>query len=53
MFDTAVLTAKNLALPGLRHAFFTRKGGVSEGVYDSLNGGVGSKDTPHNVGENR
>lgn len=53
MFNTPALTAKNLALSGLRHAFFTRRGGVSEGVYDSLNGGVGSKDTPQNVGENR
>jgi len=30
------------ALPGVRHAFFTRQGGVSEGVYDSLNVGLGS-----------
>ncbi|HZY23101.1 MAG TPA: polyphenol oxidase, partial [Beijerinckiaceae bacterium] len=27
---------------GVRHAFFTRRGGVSEGVYASLNGGLGS-----------
>ncbi|MFA6264977.1 MAG: peptidoglycan editing factor PgeF [Pseudolabrys sp.] len=40
-------------LPGIRHAFFTRKGGVSQGVYDSLNGGVGSNDTPDHVAENR
>ena len=31
------------AIPGLRHAFFTREGGVSGGVYGSLNGGVGSQ----------
>lgn len=40
-------------LPGIRHAFFTRAGGVSEGVYASLNGGVGSKDVPESVLENR
>jgi len=41
------------AIPGLRHAFFTRAGGVSDGVYDSLNGGLGSRDDPANVAENR
>jgi YfiH family protein len=40
-------------LPGLRHAFFTREGGVSEGIYESLNGGLGSKDDPARVNENR
>ena len=41
------------AIPGLRHAFFTREGGVSDGVYDSLNGGLGSRDDAANVVENR
>ena len=41
------------ALPGIRHAFFTRKGGVSSGVYGSLNGGIGSDDDPAHVRENR
>jgi len=41
------------AIPGLRHAFFTRDGGVSGGFYGSLNGGVGSGDEPGNVAENR
>ena len=41
------------AIPGLRHAFFTREGGVSGGIYDSLNGGVGSNDDPAHVEENR
>jgi YfiH family protein len=45
--------ASNLALPGLRHAFFTREGGVSDSVYASLNGGVGSKDDAERVRENR
>lgn len=47
------LTARNLHLPGVRHAFFTRQGGVSDGVYGSLNGGVGSRDAPERVAENR
>ena len=41
------------ALPGLRHAFFTREGGVSQGIYASLNCGLGSKDDPELVRENR
>ena len=41
------------AIPGLRHAFFTREGGVSGGIYASLNGGIGSRDDPANVTENR
>jgi YfiH family protein len=41
------------AVPGLRHGFFTREGGVSEGVYQSLNGGLGSKDDATHVAENR
>ncbi len=41
------------AVPGLRHAFFTREGGVSDGIYGSLNGGLGSNDDPAQVAENR
>ncbi|MCF2522232.1 peptidoglycan editing factor PgeF [Bradyrhizobium sp. G127] len=41
------------AISGLRHAFFTREGGVSGGIYASLNGGVGSDDDPAHVTENR
>lgn len=41
------------AIPGVRHAFFTRDGGVSEGVYAGLNGGLGSNDDPTRVAENR
>jgi YfiH family protein len=41
------------AIPGLRHAFFTREGGVSGGIYTSLNGGIGSRDDPASVAENR
>lgn len=41
------------ALPGVRHAFFTRQGGVSKGLFDSLNVGRGSSDEAADVGENR
>jgi YfiH family protein len=40
-------------LPHVRHAFFTREGGVSEGIYTSLNGGQGSADDPARIAENR
>lgn len=48
-----ITSAKLAGVPGLRHAFFTREGGVSEGIYDSLNGGIGSNDEPARVVENR
>ena len=38
---------------GVRHAFFTREGGVSEGIFASLNCGFGSGDAPERVAENR
>jgi polyphenol oxidase len=38
---------------GTRHAFFTRRGGVSTGLYHSLNCGVGSGDDPAAVRANR
>ena len=41
------------AVPGVRHAFFTREGGASRGIYKSLNGGLGSDDDPDLVAENR
>ena len=47
------LEAEVLRAPGVAHGFFTRRGGVSEGVYASLNGGVGSRDDPAAVRENR
>ncbi len=49
-----MLQANSLsALTGIRHAFFTRAGGVSGGLYASLNGGLGSQDAPADVSENR
>jgi YfiH family protein len=38
---------------GAAHGFFTRRGGVSAGGYASLNCGLGSKDDPAAVQENR
>lgn len=49
-----MLQASSLSrLARIRHGFFTRSGGVSEGVYASLNGGIGSNDAPEKVRENR
>jgi YfiH family protein len=50
----SLLQAPSLSrLARIRHGFFTRGGGVSQGVYASLNGGVGSNDSPDKVAENR
>lgn len=38
---------------GIRHGFFTRRGGVSDGIYAGLNVGTGSRDDPRRVAENR
>ena len=52
--DKLRLQAGNLAeIDGIEHGFFTRLGGVSEGLYESLNCGVGSHDVPDAVTENR
>ncbi|MBI2255109.1 MAG: peptidoglycan editing factor PgeF [Proteobacteria bacterium] len=40
-------------LKGIRHGFLTRKGGVSDGIYDSLNCGLGTTDDRAHVMENR
>ncbi len=49
------LTAENLtcAGAGIAHGFFTRAGGVSEGIYASLNCGRGSNDESERVEKNR
>ena len=49
MIALSVLAAQ----PGLRHAFFTRRGGVSEGLFQSLNCGFGSGDLAERVACNR
>jgi len=47
-----VVQSDLLQADGIAHAFFTRQGGVSQGVYASLNGGRGSRDNPEHVAEN-
>jgi YfiH family protein len=47
------LQADNLTTPGIAHGFFGRDGGVSEGLYATLNCGPGSKDEAQAVAENR
>lgn len=47
------ITHPLLERAGVRHGFFTREGGVSTGIYEGLNTGVGSKDDPAAVLENR
>ena len=41
------------SLPGIAHGFFGRDGGLSTGVYASLNCGPGSRDDPAAVAGNR
>jgi YfiH family protein len=54
MSELPVLTSPLLeGAEGVRHAFFTRRGGVSTGVYSSLNVGRGSGDEAQAVVENR
>jgi YfiH family protein len=53
-FPRTVLQSSVLGLQQcIRHGFFTRHGGVSEGIYQTLNGGLGSNDAPDRVTENR
>ncbi len=49
------MTAEALFAPGLdgRHAFCTRRGGVSDGAYATLNCGLSGEDRPERVRENR
>lgn len=52
--DKMRLCVASLAdIDGIRHGFFSRQGGVSGGVYASLNCGPGSRDDPANVKDNR
>lgn len=48
-----VYQSENLQFPRIRHGFFSRIGGVSEGVYHGLNVGLGSHDMREHVLENR
>jgi YfiH family protein len=48
-----MISLESLAADGIRHGFFTRLGGVSEGIFASLNCGFGSADSAERVAENR
>ncbi len=50
---TSDVLAERSADTAIRHGFFTRRGGVSEGIYQGLNVGLGSSDDPAHVNENR
>jgi polyphenol oxidase len=51
--EMAFFVADNLKANGIAHGFFARTGGVSEGIYASLNCGRGSADERDRVEENR
>ena len=54
MSHLAILRSPLLSdLAGVRHGFFSRRGGASTGIYSSLNMGLGSKDDPEAVMRNR
>jgi len=46
-------TAQGIPADGITHGFFGREGGVSDGLYASLNCGLGSSDAQEAVLENR
>ena len=48
-----MIILETLAETGITHGFFTREGGVSTGIYASLNCGGGSGDDRNAVAENR
>jgi YfiH family protein len=48
-----ILRAQNLAEKNIAHGFFGRQGGVSTGIFESLNCGPGSGDVRESVAENR
>lgn len=50
---TPLLSSTLSGIDGVAHGFFGRQGGVSTGVYASLNCGYGSSDDAENVRENR
>ncbi len=53
MTEATPITHPLLEREGVRHGFFTRRGGVSTGLYEGLNTGLGSADDPAAVEENR
>lgn len=53
MITLSALAGDRGGEPAIRHAFFTRQGGVSRGLFASLNCGFGSRDNPERVEQNR
>jgi polyphenol oxidase len=54
--DTVLVPVRSAMLSqlaGIAHGFYGRAGGVSSGIYESLNAGPGSNDLAANVAENR
>src|SRR5262245_8867309 len=47
------LADRNLEQPGVQHGFFSRRGGVSLGIYNSRDSGLDTEDDPACVKENR
>ena len=48
-----MLKSKKLSkYPQISHGFFNRNGGVSKGIYKSLNCGIGSKDNKNDIKKN-
>tara|TARA_Y100001970_G_C14095775_1_gene782580 strand:+ start:426 stop:1178 length:753 start_codon:yes stop_codon:yes gene_type:complete len=47
-----ISSKKLIKYKSIKHAFFNKKGGVSKGIYKSLNCGMGSKDKKINVFRN-
>ena len=48
-----MIKSKKLSyFPKIKHGFFNKKGGISKGIYKSLNCGIGSKDKKANVKKN-
>ena len=48
----AITSKKLLKYKKIKHYFFNKHGGVSRGIYKSLNCGIGSKDNENNVRKN-
>ena len=53
MMNTMIQADNLKALRHIRHGFFTRQGGVSKGIYQSLNCGWNSGDDSYDVAANR
>ena len=47
-----MIKSKKLSLHKIKHGFFNKKGGVSKGIYQSLNCGPGSNDNIRSVNKN-